>query len=85
MPRRLGYRRAILLVTRGHGGSGDHGRRMMMKTDTTVASSFDTPAPAGATLLTDDEIAAVGGGTLGLVILAATGLLAVGLCFSRMQ
>lgn len=56
-----------------------------MRTETTVAASFDTSAPAGATLLTDDEIAAVGGGNLGLAILAATALFAAGLYFSRMQ
>ena len=57
----------------------------MMNAKTTAASSPDTPAPIGVTVLTEDEIANVGGGTLGLAILAATALLATGLYFSRMQ
>jgi hypothetical protein len=49
-----------------------------MKTETTPASSFDTTALSGPTLLTDDDIAAVGGGNaglaLGLVICVAVAL-----------
>jgi hypothetical protein len=33
-----------------------------MTTDTTAASPVDVPSPAGPALLTDDDVAAVGGG-----------------------